>query len=755
MSRFYTTALIGLFAILAGTSVASADALFARDLYFGIQSDSEVTKLQEFLTDQGVYSGPITGNFFSLTLAGVQNFQAREGISPVAGYFGPLTRARANEFLSQLLTASEQQAISETGSVPSPPPPAATTGDVVSSLQEQINLLLQQVLILQQQLITQQQTQQTLQQIQQQTASPPPILSSSPSDTIAPVITAVQAINVAMNSSAVTWITNEHSDSAVFFGLSPGSYFSSTKGSVSAVSTGYLHTVNLSSLSADTTYYYQVVSTDSSGNKSTSGEFSFRTLPAPSGSVNASQNFSLGTVYVFGGQTNVKIGSYSIVASAASAVTINSVTVTVGSASSQAFQNMKVFAGGAQFGSTQGTVANGSAYSFAGTPFTINAGQSVQIDVYADILNASSMSPATTLSSCSGVGVAANNAVSCNTGGGQSVAVAIPTSINLRIGSTNPLARQIVMGSTGNILAVFQFAETSGIAKITDLVINQNTTAKSGFSRLNVYNNAGSLLASSDTASPTASGYSYSFSFSTPLSGSASLILRGDAHPYSSSNVTDNSTHVFDVMAAGVTALDAITNAAATVSGSASGNVVTILRSKLIVTAIPTGSSSGRSKSTVDDLGDIVFTADSAGGVRVGSVKITFTGSAPSPDAGFFNTGSDPTTCSNCKVKLYDTANGTSYFATVSDTVAKTLTFNLGSYQFSAGSSKNFRLRIDSANSTNAAMSGVSQTLSAGINAVGDVVWCNAWDANAICGLILESSVVPINIQSVSYAQGT
>lgn len=72
-------------------------ASFDRDLYFGISSDHDVTRLQEFLFKQGVYSGPVTGNFFALTQEGVKRFQEREGIKPAFGYFGQKTRAWANE----------------------------------------------------------------------------------------------------------------------------------------------------------------------------------------------------------------------------------------------------------------------------------------------------------------------------------------------------------------------------------------------------------------------------------------------------------------------------------------------------------------------------------------------------------------------------------------------------------------------------------------------------------------------------------
>ena len=138
---------------------------FDHDLYFGIQSDSDVTKLQEFLTSEGVYSGPITGNFFSLTLAGVKNFQSREGITPVAGYFGPLTRAAANAMIGNDITASNNQAVSETGNLPATP--------ASSSVQLQLEALLKTVALLQAQLQTQQSSTQAVQnlqtQVQQQT----------------------------------------------------------------------------------------------------------------------------------------------------------------------------------------------------------------------------------------------------------------------------------------------------------------------------------------------------------------------------------------------------------------------------------------------------------------------------------------------------------------------------------------------------------------------------------------------------------
>ncbi len=59
--------------------------------------------MQEFLTDQGFYAGPISGNFFLITVEGVKKFQKANGINPT-GYFGTKSRAVANQILSNLIS---------------------------------------------------------------------------------------------------------------------------------------------------------------------------------------------------------------------------------------------------------------------------------------------------------------------------------------------------------------------------------------------------------------------------------------------------------------------------------------------------------------------------------------------------------------------------------------------------------------------------------------------------------------------------
>ena len=75
---------------------------FSGDLTVGSKGDA-VSNLQTFLKDQGVSiypEGLVTGYFGALTKAALARYQAAQGISPAAGYFGPLTRANVNAKLA-------------------------------------------------------------------------------------------------------------------------------------------------------------------------------------------------------------------------------------------------------------------------------------------------------------------------------------------------------------------------------------------------------------------------------------------------------------------------------------------------------------------------------------------------------------------------------------------------------------------------------------------------------------------------------
>lgn len=72
--------------------------VFNNNLYYGLDNNEDVEALQSVLTLDGVYTGPITGNFYSLTRQGVIDFQTKHNFTmvPDTGYVGPYTRKILN-----------------------------------------------------------------------------------------------------------------------------------------------------------------------------------------------------------------------------------------------------------------------------------------------------------------------------------------------------------------------------------------------------------------------------------------------------------------------------------------------------------------------------------------------------------------------------------------------------------------------------------------------------------------------------------
>jgi peptidoglycan hydrolase-like protein with peptidoglycan-binding domain len=82
-------------AAATGTT-AMASVTFTRDLTIG-STGSDVTALQTWLIAKGfTISAGATGYFGTQTRAALAAYQAANGITPAAGYFGPITRAKVN-----------------------------------------------------------------------------------------------------------------------------------------------------------------------------------------------------------------------------------------------------------------------------------------------------------------------------------------------------------------------------------------------------------------------------------------------------------------------------------------------------------------------------------------------------------------------------------------------------------------------------------------------------------------------------------
>ncbi len=92
-------------------------------------------------------------------------------------------------------------------------------------------------------------------------------------DSTPPVISSVASSSIGTTTATITWTTNEASDSQVRYGTSSGSYTLS-KSSASLVTS---HSISLTGLDDDRSYYYVVVSNDSSANSVQSSQSTFVT----------------------------------------------------------------------------------------------------------------------------------------------------------------------------------------------------------------------------------------------------------------------------------------------------------------------------------------------------------------------------------------------------------------------------------------------------------------------------------------------
>lgn len=94
----------------------------------------------------------------------------------------------------------------------------------------------------------------------------------SPTDVDAPSLSDLVVSDITSSSVKVTWTTNESSTSSIDYGTTTS--YGSTKSDTSLTTS---HSINIDGLSTNTTYYYNVKSTDGSGNIGESGNNAFST----------------------------------------------------------------------------------------------------------------------------------------------------------------------------------------------------------------------------------------------------------------------------------------------------------------------------------------------------------------------------------------------------------------------------------------------------------------------------------------------
>jgi len=315
------------------------------------------------------------------------------------------------------------------------------------------------------------------------------------------------------------------------------------------------------------------------------------------------QNNSIGTQTLTPNSTGATIGSYAFTASSASGVQINTISIKAAPGASASFmQNLRLMVNGTQFGTTQATVGAGAnaIYAFSGSPFTVPAGQTVNVNVVADTLSSwyatstANLSPvgATQLTGCSGTGVISYNAVTCGSVTGQNVTFnSNGTTLAITADANTQAATQYVMPSSQVALATFDFAETQNIepVKITALTVTDNAGSGvlPGYGNLQLYNGSTPLGTASAAAPKTTTTVTpASYPTGTITVGTAASSSQGVAYvtiggvQVAGSVPATTSTLNTAVVAAAINTIINNNSATLNATSSISGSVVTFRYTK-------------------------------------------------------------------------------------------------------------------------------------------------------------------------------
>lgn len=241
---------------------------FLRSLRRGMSGD-DVRDLQELLAqDPSIFpEGLITGFFGELTERAIKRFQAKFGIDAI-GIFGPRTQAKILAlFVGRELPPGIIKRLGLGSSTTTPGVGFVTICHKPVGVSPQTLVIGVPAL--------------GAHLSHGDTVSICPGggtgTTTPPSDTTAPVLSALSASSTASTSAQVMWTTNETATSKLWYGLtSPLVLGGSTANFLNSMLITN-HVLAIDGLSASTTYYYVAESADASGNTATSSEQSFST----------------------------------------------------------------------------------------------------------------------------------------------------------------------------------------------------------------------------------------------------------------------------------------------------------------------------------------------------------------------------------------------------------------------------------------------------------------------------------------------
>ena len=489
-----------------------------------------------------------------------------------------------------------------------------------------------------------------------------------------------------------------------------------------------------------------------------SGAANGSTLTVTSAPLTIAANTAFAAPTYIAGTQNARIASFVISAATAQGAKVSSLTFDKDSNASFDIQNLKVMIGSTQFGSTRASIGDAeTSLSFSGaTPASVPSGGSIVVDVYGDILQTTTSathSAVIDVTGWSALGTISNSAITFpGAVSGQSIVVSAGPTLTVAKGSASAPTAQVVMGSTGNsIFTVRLTNDNVDDVRVTDMTftdtITSGSTGIASFKNLTLWQGTTQVsgpLAMTMPGSATATvAFHLSPTITVSKNSSTDLTVKGDIATFTSGGATSGSAHVFGVAATTDVTSTAVNNGTATitVSGTPSGNTLTIYRTKLSLAAATSGATSGRPRVANDDIATITFSANAAYQVLLGTVTLKFQGLAISSGSTAFN------------VDLIDTNTN----ITLGETSADVQSCNPASgnscsvtftpvFTISGASSVTAKVRVVSSSFFNSTVAG-GESLSAFINAATDV----AWNDGTTAGIGLEGTIIPFTITNVSY----
>ena len=286
------------------------------------------------------------------------------------------------------------------------------------------------------------------------------------------------------------------------------------------------------------------------GTTDSTGALDGNNLAITSASLSTTKNASLANKSVVKGAQDIVIGSWLITAGTAEGVNVTSVVIKDRAAADDAngaqgigsaFDVLRLMSGGVQYGSTINSPSStaGTTQTFSlSTPLSVNAGQSVQVDLVANVLTGASWTATNCIkvSSLTGVGKATSQTVTDSTGAiGQQLTTATSGSLSVSNESspTNPNDALIVAGKDNLTVAAWKFTASN----IEDLLVTRIVVQEVGSDDVpgNVRNLAlyvdgvqvGDTVPSLTTGSPDAATFDKAAGlFTIPKNGNKTVVLK-------------------------------------------------------------------------------------------------------------------------------------------------------------------------------------------------------------------------------------